>query len=161
MSEKNDVGDAEAYQEELSEQVEDGGGCAETWAALAENRENNISRRSVLRGVGGTAGVALANTVGILSPVEASEGKSQETLEIVEASKGFQAIRGQIQSILEKDDAVSNKNKGDYFTSRKVQKPDAEEVSFLISSHTGSFQNEELDVDISVEISAMVDEKKR
>ncbi|KOX91461.1 hypothetical protein AMS69_18365 [Haloarcula rubripromontorii] len=93
--------------------------------------------------------------------MEASEGKSQETLEIVEASKGFQAIRGQIQSILEKDDAVSNKNKGDYFTSRKVQKPDAEEVSFLISSHTGSFQNEELDVDISVEISAMVDEKKR
>jgi len=155
--------DVDQYQNELSESVDDGGGCAEMWAALAENREEtDVSRRSVLRRVGGTtAGIGLASSLQLAfaSTAEASSGRSQRVHQIVEASEGFRAIEKRLKAVLRKNGAVSAPNKEGLFTPRPVQGVEIEDTTYEISTYSGSVPNAGTNVETSVEISALVHEE--
>lgn len=75
MPDEHEELNVKSYQEELSETVDDGGGCAETWGALGDVRKQidarSRSRRRFLRGVGGAA--AGATLFGAIDPVTAAE----------------------------------------------------------------------------------------
>lgn len=55
--------DVESYQDKLSEQVDDSGGCVENWTALTEMRGNSPDRRTVMRGLLGVLGGILGSGV--------------------------------------------------------------------------------------------------
>lgn len=107
--------DPRAYQDELSEKVDDGGGCAEVWETLSEDAgSNNVSRRSVLRKAGGTAtGVALASSLqmALASTAKASETTSKQIESVVESSEPFRTVRENIRDELEqRDDLLTEFN---------------------------------------------------
>lgn len=81
--------EAEQYQEELSEKVDDGGGCAEMWEALTAERESggSVKRRSFLA----TIGVASLLPTG----VTAAKDETTETVELegAEAKKVLSEMR--------------------------------------------------------------------
>lgn len=157
---QDDYHDVDQYQNELSDAVDDGGGCAEMWTALTESRKDtDLSRRSVLRRVGGTtAGIALASSLQLAfaSTAAASEERSQRVLQIVEASEEFQAVKKQLKSVLRKDDDVSAKDEDELFASRSVQEVEVEETTYWISTHADSIDTDEKHIETSVEISTLV-----
>jgi len=75
MTDQNDSSMAEEYQDKLSESVDDGGGCAETWDALSKIRETKTdtkSRRSVIKSAAGALGVSAASLAGLTETAAAT-----------------------------------------------------------------------------------------
>jgi hypothetical protein len=71
--------DVESYQNELSDRVDDGGGCAEMWEALSSERNNQrLPRRSLLRKIGIATGLSSIGlgSVGSASAISGSPTKS-------------------------------------------------------------------------------------
>jgi hypothetical protein len=154
--EKSDV---DQYQDELSEQVEDGGGCAEMWSALSTRREkNNLSRRSLLRRAGGTtAGLALASTLQatLASTAVASEEKAEKVLETVETSNAFREVRERVFNSLSSGKGRLQVRPGKLFSSKKVQEVVVENITYPISTHSTSFGSGRTET--TVEISSLVE----
>jgi hypothetical protein len=80
MPNNNDEVDVEAYQDALSERVEDGGGCVETWEALSSDSESVLPRRSVLRSLGVGAGLSAVGLSGVGSVAASTDENSAEEL---------------------------------------------------------------------------------
>lgn len=89
--------DPDQYQDELSDAVDDGGGCAETWEKLSEaRRKSSLDRRSVLKGVGAFGAAAL----GVSGIGAATAKKKPDDEEIDEAlnSEGVQALLDELEN---------------------------------------------------------------
>lgn len=157
----DDNHDVDQYQNELSEQVKDGGGCVEMWSALSSRREGtSLSRRSVLRRVGGTTtGLALASTLqaAFASTAAASEKKTEKVLRTVETSEEFQEVRERILEHLNTEEKVSRARADELFSSRKVQQVEIEDTTYPISTHSASAQNNEEETKLTVEVSSLVE----
>ena len=136
--------DPDQYQAELNDAVDDGGGCAEMWAALSSRREEGkLSRRSVLRKAGATTtGLALASTLQSVfaSTAAASEEKTEKVLQTVETSEEFQEVRERILEIFSTEEKVQQARAGELFSSRKVQEVVIEDTTYPISTHSSSPQ---------------------
>ncbi|MDS0241376.1 MULTISPECIES: hypothetical protein [unclassified Haloferax] len=80
----DDNHDIERYQDELSNAVEDGSGCAEMWEALSQQRSADATstRRGILKGAASIS--ALAFGIGVVPKVEAAEPDRQINIEEVD-----------------------------------------------------------------------------
>ena len=157
--------DAEAYQDELSEKVDDGGGCAEVWETLSEDvGSTNVSRRSVLRKAGGTAtGVALASSLqaALASTARASETTSQRIENVVESSEPFRTVQSNIKDELQnRDDILTrfniNPSEQTTFGSPVVREVDIEGDIDHIATYSKTQSGKGGEPELSVEISARI-----
>ncbi|WP_157746044.1 hypothetical protein [Halorubrum trapanicum] len=87
--------EVDQYQDELSEESDDGGGCAETWEALNKYRQSNgpsTTRRGVLKSVGASAGIS-AFGVSAIRSVEARtpDNSAREKLSEEKTAKKVEA----------------------------------------------------------------------
>jgi hypothetical protein len=153
--------DPDQYQAELNDAVDDGGGCAEMWAALSSRREEGkLSRRSVLRKAGATTtGLALASTLQSVfaSTAAASEEKTEKVLQTVETSEEFQEVRERILEIFSTEEKVQQARADELFSSRKVQEVVIEDTTYPISTHSASPQISEEETKLTVEVSSLVE----
>lgn len=166
MSKKNS--DIDQYQEELNEQVNDGGGCVEMWEAIAgrEESDSKVSRRSMLQGVGGTtAGVAVSSLASVFATTTAAaDDKSKNIQSIVEDSEVFGDTKEELIKKIEEtiderideleDESVELKNEE---INIEYKKPDVREVEIDgEKEYTATYSKEKNLADSEIEISSEI-----
>ncbi|WP_147438098.1 hypothetical protein [Halorubrum sp. Atlit-28R] len=71
--------DIDQYEDDLNEQMNDGGGCNEAWSSLTEirnNTESKVNRRSTIKTVLATLGIGVVGTPGLTEPAAATSENS-------------------------------------------------------------------------------------
>lgn len=81
--------DMEEYQDELSEQVDDGSGCTETWKELNNFRSNDANRRKVLKYAVSALGFSLSSipTMAKTVSAQARDEPKTDVLKVTDANE--------------------------------------------------------------------------